>query len=62
MLLSTDFNIDLEEEKRLLPIGKKPNELKVKPVLSTSSLDVHCYSFDYIVHYWKVAGYCFIVQ
>ena len=39
MLLSAAFIIDLDEEKRLLPIGKKPNELKVKPVPLKSSLD-----------------------
>ena len=54
MLLSAAFIIDLDEEKRLLPIGKKPNELKVKPVLLKSSLDWYGYSFDYIFHYWKV--------
>ena len=60
MLLSAAFIIDLDEEKRLLPIGKKPNELKVKLVLSKSSLDWYGYSFDYIFHYWKVARYYFI--
>ena len=60
MLLSAAFIIDLDEEKRLLPIGKKPNELKVIPVLSKSSVDWYGYSFDYIFHYWKVACYCFI--
>ena len=60
MLLSAAFIIDLDEEKRLLPIGKKPNELKVKPVPLKSSLDWYGHSFDYIFHYWKVACYCFI--
>ena len=61
MLLSAAFIIDLDEEKRLLPIGKKPNELKVKPVLLKSSLDWYVYSFEYIFHDWKVACYCFIL-